>query len=123
MKKHQTLVVIGPQNFKDRTIIIDNIIDCMCDWEITKIITGDRFGVDQIVSELVGSYTDIEYERVYPDFNKFGKKAKLRSIWWMMMQSTHLLLFDDHIESTYDVRYFAKRYDLQIKVVDIKKST
>ena len=119
MTKVQTLMVSGPRNFNNRDLIVDHLIDCVCDWSITRVITGDQFGVDQIVSELINSYTDVEYERIYPDFNKFGKIAKIRSIWQMTSQSTYLLLFDNRLDSVYDVMYFAKRYDLIIRIVNV----
>ena len=113
------MLIAGPKIIQDRGVIVDALIDYLCDHEVEKIITGDSFGVDQIISELVNSYTDIEYERIYPDFNKFGKHAKIRSLWKMTSKSTHLLLFDDQVESVYDVMYFANRHNLVIKRVQI----
>ncbi|MFA5760289.1 MAG: SLOG family protein [Dehalococcoidales bacterium] len=113
------LIVAGPRNFFNREIIIENLINAICDIKPTKIITGNATGVDQITAEYCHSLTEIEFEVFPADWDKYGRSAGPRRNWTMALAGTHLLAFTNGSPGTSNMIYFAKRHDLEIIFVDI----
>ena len=108
------LIVAGPRNFFDREVIIDNLINAICDIKPTKIITGNATGVDQITAEYCHDLTEITFE-VYPAlWDKYGRSAGPRRNYLMAMAGTHLLAFYNGSPGTSNMIYFAERHDLKI---------
>jgi hypothetical protein len=113
------LIVAGPRDYFDREVILDNLIDAICDIKPTKIITGNATGVDQITAEYCHGLTEIAFEVFPTDWDKYGRSAGPRRNYLMAMQATHLLAFYNGSAGTSNMIYFAKRHDLTVITINI----
>ena len=112
------LIVAGPRDYYNREIIADALVDIICDHKITKIITGDAKGVDQIVAELCHQ-SNMEYEQYAAEWDKYGKSAGSRRNWAMATIATHLLAFYNGSPGTSNMIYFANRHNLKVTIINI----
>jgi hypothetical protein len=112
------LIVAGPRDYFNREVITDALVDCICDIQPSKIITGDARGVDQIVAELCYD-SGMKYEQFPAQWDKYGKSAGPRRNWNMALAGTHLLAFYNGSPGTSNMIYFAERHDLEVIKVNI----
>lgn len=110
-------MIAGPPTFTDREVIADNLIDAMLWANPSQIITSDQLGVDEIITQLVTSYTNIKFSKYYIYKDKFGKSALPIALFEMTAKATHILIFDDNKMT--DVEYFANRNGLMIMKVKV----
>ena len=106
------LIVTGPPNFFDRSIITDALVDTLCDYEINKILIANINDLDKIVTELC-YISGMIYDQYVID-EKHGKSSKSILYDQMTRDAHYILIIGDKRESDRDLLYFADRHGLQI---------
>lgn len=100
------LIVAGPCDYYNRSVIVDGLVDQIFESCPEKIISGDSEGVCNIVARLCYE-CDIKYERYYVTEREIIKMG------------THLLAFYDGDDKTHNIMRLAKQKKLKVKIIKI----
>lgn len=112
------LIVAGPRDYNDKAVITDALVDAIIDFSPVLIISGDATGVDSIVADMC-SRVGRPYQMFRAEWNKYGKSAgPIRNV-EMARNGTHLLAFYNGSPGTSNMIYFAEKFHLKIRKIDI----
>jgi hypothetical protein len=115
------LLITGPCNFYNTTVIRESIIDFMIEnYNIQTISTGDNYGTDKTVTELCSTLNDIKFTKIYKNISKYPKTTVNTYYYYELVKNNNnLLLFNNNNLYCQNIIYYAEKFNLKITKIKI----
>jgi len=107
------ILLTGSYSVNASDLITDTIIDCLCDYGPTKIVTGPHPGAEELVRSLYAPHANTVQLQVFSPEQKYGLHADEMMYMEMIRNATHIVVFDADASEMKQVLYWAERYGLK----------